>query len=85
MTALPLGPLGTLLLLLWRALRITVGTKNTALARQRLQYCAAILAIVKMNAGIHRHNLGRLIAAVRAGDGRSGDHSRFMLCANLKA
>lgn len=53
----PLGPLGTLLLLFGRTGHITMGAKYATVARQRLQPCAAVLAVIEIDTGVLRHRL----------------------------
>jgi len=51
-----------------------IGAEDAAVARFRLQQHAAAAAVVEELAGVRRHSLGRLVAAVRTGNERVLDH-----------
>ena len=51
-----------------------IGAEDAAVARFRLQQHAAAAAVVEELAGVRRHSLGRLVAAVRTGNERVHDH-----------
>jgi hypothetical protein len=59
-----------------RAFHRAVGAKHTAIARPRLQPYAAPLAVIEELASVGRHRLGRLVGAMRTGDGRFKLHRR---------
>jgi len=51
-----------------------VGAKDTAVTRFRLQQRAAAATVIEELTGVHRHPLGRLVSATRAGDDGMLDH-----------
>lgn len=55
------------------------GAEHAAIAVLRPQAGAATLAIVEELAGVRRHPLGRLVAAVWASDGGIEDHVRHLI------
>jgi hypothetical protein len=65
------------ILLDWGTRHRTVGTKNTAVARERLEPFAAALAVVEELAGVARHRLNRLMIALRTGERRFQLHWLF--------
>jgi len=66
------------ILLDWRTRHRTVRTKNTAVARKRLDPFAAAFAVVKELAGVGRHRLGSLMIALRTGERRFQLHSGLL-------